>query len=329
MKSTACQMLGIDLPIVLAPMGGAVGPDLAAAVSNAGGLGLLPLWFQDIPTVRDIVRATRALTSAPFGANLNMEFPQDEALDACLEEDVRIISFFWQNPGPLLRRAKDAGAIVLQTVASAEDARRAVDNGADILVAQGWEAGGHVRGMVSTMALVPRVVDVAGNTPVIAAGGIADGRGLAAVLALGAGAGWIGTRFLASHEAVIHKEYQEVVLRSSESDTIHLDNLFDGGWPDAPHRVIRNSTVTAWENSGRPAPGHRPNEGQIVAQSPDGEPIIRYECLSPRPDITGDIEALALWAGQGVGLAQTVKPAAEIVEDLAADARRILSSTAF
>ena len=170
-------------------MGGVVGPELAAAVSNAGGLGILPLWYQDIGELRKTVRETRALTQAPIAANLNMEFPQEERLEACLEENVSIISFFWRDPGHLIRKAKDEGAIVIQTVGDAETAKRAVDLGVDVIVAQGWESGGHVMGTVATMALVPAVVDKVGDTPVIAAGGIADGRGLAAALALGAGAG--------------------------------------------------------------------------------------------------------------------------------------------
>ena len=204
MKTDVCERLGIDLPIILAPMGSAVGPELAAAVSNAGGLGILPLWSADLDTLRASIRKTRSLTSAPLAVNLNLEFPQEERLEACLEEAVPIISFFWRDPGDLVARAKAGGAIVLHTVDDGAAARRAVDAGVDVIVAQGWEAGGHVRGMVATMPLVPAVVDAANGVPVVAAGGIADGRGLAAALALGAGAGWIGTRFLAAEEATIH-----------------------------------------------------------------------------------------------------------------------------
>jgi NAD(P)H-dependent flavin oxidoreductase YrpB (nitropropane dioxygenase family) len=169
MKTTLCTRVGIEVPIIQAPMGGAVGPALASAVSNAGGLGMLVLWYADAETMRKQIRETRALTSKPFGVNLNLEFPQDERLDVCLAEKVPVISFFWRESGALVRRAK--------------------------------EAGGHVRGTVATLPLIPAVVDVVGTTPVVAAGGIADGRGLAAVLALGAAGAWIGTRFLASREA--------------------------------------------------------------------------------------------------------------------------------
>ena len=215
MRRPAMQDLGIDIPIVLAPMGGAVAPRLAAAVSNAGGLGTLPLWRTEIETLRRAVQKTRSLTSKPFAVNLNMEFPQAERLDACLEEKVPVISFFWRDPGELVKRAKAGGAVVMYTVGNADDARRAVDIGVDVVVAQGWEAGGHVRGTVATLPLVPAVVDAVGDTPVIAAGGIADGRGMAAALALGAAGVWVGTRFLASEEVSIHPEYQRRILAAS------------------------------------------------------------------------------------------------------------------
>ena len=134
--------LGIEVPIIQAPMRVAVGPALASAVSNAGGLGMLALWRFDAETMRKQIRETRALTPKPFGVNLNLEFPQDERLDVCLAEKVPIIHFFWRDPGALVHRAKEAGAIVMHTVASANMARRAVESGVDVVVAQGWEAGG-------------------------------------------------------------------------------------------------------------------------------------------------------------------------------------------
>jgi NAD(P)H-dependent flavin oxidoreductase YrpB (nitropropane dioxygenase family) len=309
-------------------MAGAVGPTLAAAVSNAGGLGMLALWRADIETMRRQIRETRALTPRPFAVNLVLEFPQEERLAVCLDEGVRIISFFWRDPASLVPRAKAGGALVLHTVGSAIDAKRAVDCGVDIVVAQGWEAGGHVRGMVATMPLVPAVVDAVRPTPVVAAGGIADGRGLAAVLALGAAGAWIGTRFLASHEAAIHRRYQEFLLRASETDTIYLDNLFDVRWPNAPHRTLRNETVEAWEAAGRPASGRRPREGEVIATSRSSGPIVRYQSYTPGPDVEGDIDALSLWAGQSVGLVSKLQPAREIVREIAEEARLILRQSA-
>jgi NAD(P)H-dependent flavin oxidoreductase YrpB (nitropropane dioxygenase family) len=324
MKTALCERLGIELPIIQAPMGGAAGPDLAAAVSNAGGLGTLPLWRADNETMRRQIREMRALTSRPFAVNLVLEFAQEERLAVCLDEGVPIISFFWRDPGPLVKRAKAGGAIVMHTVGSADDAKRAVDSGVDIIVAQGWEAGGHVRGTVATLPLVPAVVDAVSPIPVVAAGGIADGRGLAAVLALGAAGAWIGTRFLASQEAAIHRRYRELLLHARETDTVYLDNLFDVRWPDAPHRTLRNKTVEAWEAAGRPASGKRPGEGEVIATSRSSGPIVRYQSYTPVTDVEGDIDALSLWAGQGVGLVSKIQPAGEIVREIVEEAQLIL-----
>jgi nitronate monooxygenase len=324
MQTSFCERVGVELPIIQAPMGGAVGPALAAAVSNAGALGMLVLWGADLDNVRRQIRETRALTSRPFGVNLNLEFPQEERLEVCLEERVPVLSFFWRDPSAVVRRAKAGGATVLHTVASADEARRAVDAGVDIVVAQGWEAGGHVRGTVASLPLVPAVVDAVSPTPVIAAGGIADGRGLAAVLALGAAGAWIGTRFLASEEAAIHPRYRELLLKATENDTVFAEELFDIRWPKAPHRVLRNKTVEAWEAAGKPVSGKRPGEGEIIATSKTRGPIVRYQSYTPGPDVEGDIDALSLWAGQSVGLVSRVQPAAEILRQIVEEAKLVL-----
>jgi NAD(P)H-dependent flavin oxidoreductase YrpB (nitropropane dioxygenase family) len=173
--------------------------------------------------------------------------------------------------------------------------------------------------------LVPAVVDAVGDVPVIAAGGIADGRGLAAVLALGASAAWIGTRFLASEEVEIHPDYQQRVLDASENDTTHHNDLFNVGWPDAPHRVLRNSTVDLWETEGRPPSGDRPGEGEVIARSPSRGEILRYQSYTPGPDAEGNIEALSMWAGQGLSMVRKVQPAAEIINEIVNDAKSILN----
>jgi NAD(P)H-dependent flavin oxidoreductase YrpB (nitropropane dioxygenase family) len=319
-----CKMLGIEIPIVQAPMGGAVPVHLAAAVSDAGALGTLPLWRAKDETLRHSLRKMRSLTARPFAVNLNMEFPQADRLEICLEEGVPIISFFWRDPGALVKRAKAGGAIVLHTVGNAEEARRAVDSGVDVIVAQGWEAGGHVRGTVATLPLVPTIVDAVGDTPVIAAGGIADGRGMAAALALGASGVWVGTRFLASEESSIHPEYQSRILAACENDTVYCEDLFNGGWANAPHRVLRNSTIRNWEAAGRPPCGQRPREGEIVARSATRGDVDRYASFTPGLDTVGEIEPLSLWSGQGVALVRKVQPAAEIVREMNEEAKAIL-----
>lgn len=324
MRTAVCDLLGITIPIIQAPMGGAAGLQLASAVCNAGGLGTLPLWRADAETMRRQINEMRSLTSKPFAVNLNLDFPQEERLETCLQERVPVISFFWGDPAGLVSRAKSGGALVMQTVGTAQEAKVAVQSGVDVIVAQGWEAGGHVWGTVATMALVPTVVDAVAPVPVIAAGGIADGRGLAAALALGASGVWIGTRFLASTEATVHPHYRDRLLNASESDTVYLENLFDIAWPNAPHRVLRNKTVNEWEAAGRPETGKRPGEGDVVASSKSIGPIVRYRAYTPSVDAEGDIETLSLWAGQGVGLVRKVQPAAEIVQEINREASAIL-----
>jgi NAD(P)H-dependent flavin oxidoreductase YrpB (nitropropane dioxygenase family) len=327
MKTELCERLGIDFPIIQAPIGSAAGAPLAAAVSDAGGLGSLAVTAFSAEVAREKIREVRARTSKPFSTNLLMSFPYEEVLEVCLEERVPAVSFFWGDPSPYVERFHAAGATVLLQVGSVEEARQAVDAGVDIIVAQGWEAGGHVRGDVATLPLVPSVVDAVAPVPVVAAGGIVDGRGLAAVLALGAAGAWIGTRFLASEEVSIHPHYRERVLRGTAAETVHT-MLFDVKWPDAPHRVLRSSTFTAWEAAGRPSSGQRPGEGDVLATDAYGNTVVRYQSATARSDHEGDIEAFPLWAGQGVGLVNKVQPAGEIVREIAEDAKRILKRLA-
>jgi nitronate monooxygenase len=326
-RTALTDLLGIDVPIVLAPMGGAVTPELAAAVSNAGGLGMLPLSWASPDAIASTIDEVASLTTRPFGVNLGLEWDQRERLAAALQAGARVVSFFWGDPSALIEGARSADARIFVTVGSAEEATRAVDVGADVVVAQGWEAGGHVWSTVSTLALVPRVVDAVDPVPVVAAGGIADGRGLAAVLTLGAAGAWIGTRFLAAAEAPIHDDYRRRLLEARETDTFY-GTLYDGGWADAPHRTLRNSTVEAWEAAGSPPSGSRPGEDDEPAVSAEGSPIGRYASTTPRAGATGDIEALAQWSGQGVGLVTRMQPAAEIVAELVGDAKRVLAARA-
>ena len=321
-----CRLVGIDLPIVQAPVGGITTPALAAAVSEAGGLGMLSITWRDPNTLRALLRDTRARTAKPFAVNLVLEWDPAERLAIALEEGVRIVSFFWGDPAPgSIRSMPRAGSCCTRWRAPRRrDGRR--DAGVDAVVAQGWEAGGHVWGEVSTLALVPRVVDAVAPLPVVAAGGIADGRGLAAVLALGAGAAWMGTRFLLAEEAATHPVYREAVIAADETATAY-SSLFDVGWPDAPLRTLRNSTWEAWRAAGEPPPGARPGEGDIVATGEDGRDIARYGNDAPVAGASGDIAAMCLYAGQGVGLAQRIQPAAEIVREVAEEAARVLAET--
>jgi nitronate monooxygenase len=292
----------------------AADPRLPAAVSNAGGLGSLGLsWSED---AGDVVRQTAALTDRPLAGNFVLTSDQHHRIEQALSAGLRIVSFIFGDPRSYVDLVHDAGGLVMHTVGSAEEARRAVESGADIVVAQGWEAGGHVWGGVATLPLVPAVVDAVAPIPVIAAGGIGDARGVAAVLALGAQAAWLGTRFLLADEMPIHEEYRRRLVAATETDAEWYPNLYEVGWPDAPHRAIHNSTAERWEAAGRPAPGSRPGEGEVIAHFDSGDPILRYSPAPPMVGTTGEIEALSLWAGQSVALAKQPQPAAEIVAEL-------------
>lgn len=322
-----CGALGMSLPVVQAPIGSASTPQLAAAVSQAGGLGMLALTWASLDETRHRILATQQLTSRPFGVNLALQRPQVDRLAVCLEEGVQVVSTFWGDPAPYADLVDQAGAMHMHTVGSADEARRAVDVGVDVVVAQGWEAGGHVWGQVATMPLVPAVVNAVHPIPVLAAGGISDGRGLAAVLALGAAAGWVGTRFLLAAEANTHPDYRAAVAAAAETDTVY-GVVFDGGWPKAPHRALRNSTVRAWEAAGRPAPGRRPGEHEVLPASRNGAQLLRYGDDLPTADLVGDIEPLALYAGQSSGLIDSVQNAAVIAQTLAADAQQVFKRLA-
>jgi NAD(P)H-dependent flavin oxidoreductase YrpB (nitropropane dioxygenase family) len=312
MRTPVCELLGIEQPIVQAPMSAV--PELAAAVSNAGALGMLALTWST--PAGDPVRETASLTDRPFGGNVIIASDQHRRVDEALEAGMRIVSLMWGDPGGYVEQIHEAGGLVLHTVGSAEEARRAVASGVDVVVAQGWEAGGHVWSQVATLPLVPAVVDAVAPVPVIAAGGIGDARGVAAVVALGAQGAWLGTRFLLADEMPIHEEYRHRLIGAAETDAQWYPNLYEVGWPGAPHRALRNSTAEAWEAAGRPPLGSRPGEGEVIAHFASGEPILRYETAAPMVGTTGDIDALSLWAGQSVGLVRQPQSAAEIVAEL-------------
>ncbi|MFJ9406765.1 NAD(P)H-dependent flavin oxidoreductase [Streptomyces sp. NPDC101393] len=315
-----CRQLGVDVPLIQAPIGSAVSPELVAAVSDAGGLGMLALTWTPAEDIGPAIDRVRELTGRPFGANLVLDFPVADKLDACLERGVPVISTFWGDPATCTARIHAAGALHLHAAGSPEEARQAADGGVDAVVAQGWEAGGHVRGLTATLPLVPAVVDAVAPLPVIAAGGIADGRGLAAVLTLGAQAAWMGTRFLAATEARTHDNYRRRIIDAQTDEALYT-RCFDGGWPNAPHRSLRNSTLTSWQAAGSPL-STRPGEGDVVAVDAEGAPSLRYEDAVPLPGMTGDVDSMALYAGQSAGLVHEILPAATIVARTVAEAKR-------
>lgn len=326
LHTPVCDLLGIDVPLVQAPIGRASCPELAAAVSNAGALGMLGAAYLDEASLRATLAETRRITDRPFGINLILQWDQRERLAVCLEEGVRLISYFWAEPtpgDPYIEEAHAAGALVMSTVGAAEEAKRAVDAGVDVIVAQGLDAGGHVWGSVGTLALVPAVVDAVAPTPVIAAGGIGDGRGLAAVLALGAQAAWMGSRFVVADEALSHPDYKDRVVAARETDAVWSTGVFDAGW-SAPVRTLDNTTLKNWRKAGSAASGSRPGEDEIVARRADGSPVVRYDFAPPVVGMSGDIEAMANYVGQSAGVIKRREPAADIVRDVVEEAERVL-----
>lgn len=306
-------------------MAGAAGPELVAEVCNSGGYGVIPLWTKSAKQVVAGIEELRALTDQNFSVNLNLSFPYNDQLEACIDQGVHGVSLFWGMEPKAIERAKAGGLVVLISVGCAAEAKIAADAGADIIVAQGWEAGGHVWGQVSTIALIPAVVDAV-NIPVIAAGGIADGRAMAAAMMLGASGVWVGTRLLGSREATIHETYRARLMDASEADTQWAYDLYDVDWPDAPHRALINSTSKAWQMAGRSGPGKRPNENEVIGHRPNGEPVVRYQSYTPLPETTGEVEAMSLWAGQGVAQIRELSSTEEIIEEIYQEAKRCLQA---
>ena len=246
--------------------------------------------------------------------NLVLDFEQDERLKVAVEERAPIVSFSFGLSPQLIARARAGGARVLVQVASADAARAAADAGADALIVQGVEAGGHVQGVVGLLPLLAEVRRAV-SLPLLAAGGIGDPASARAALASGALAVVMGTRFLATDECDAHPSYKARLLEAQARDTV-LTQLFDVGWPGSPHRVIRNSTYKHWEAAGGPPSGERPGEGEEVASG-----VPRYASDPPLVGTEGDIEAMAMYAGQSVGAIAKVEPAAAIVERFAAELR--------
>lgn len=331
LRTRICELLGIEVPIISAGMGGVALSNLAGAVSEAGGFGFIGLAGFSAAAIHHEVKAARKITKKPIGVNLLIPFLRPGTVEAVADEPIEAATFFWGTPAEhtdSIRRLRNARIKVIWQCGSASEARAAADVGVDAIMAQGVEAGGHVRGTTTTMALIPAVRDAIGDLPMVAAGGLGDGRGLAAVIALGADGGVFGTRFLVANESAAHRDYKNAVIAAQAEDTLHT-TLFDVGWPDAPHRVIRTATVESWERAGRPPTGKRPGEGDpagTMRRSDIEVPLVRYSVFPPTEYIEGDINGLAFYAGQSCGLVNETMPAAEIVRRIADEARTAIAN---
>lgn len=347
LDTPVCAMLAIEVPILSAPMGGVAGPELAAAVSNAGGLGVIGLATFDLDETRPLIRAAKAATDRPFGVGILFpagaeggEEPRPESLPdflrhlvpeeattapmrrrsrldhaaadmqltVAIEEGVRVLLIGLGTPRAAVERAKAAGMTVVSLVGSLRAAEVAERDGADIIVAQGHEAGGHT-GRTATLVIVPQVVDAV-RVPVLAAGGIVDGRGLAAALMLGAAGVLVGTRFLATPEARTADSHKARVVAMRSDETL-VSRCYTG----KPSRILRNAFTDAWA-------GH---EAEIL---PMPRQWARVEPLAGPAKAAGSLE-LANWpTGQGAVLVDAIRPAGEIVAAMARDAAALLGRPA-
>lgn len=327
LKTRLCELLGIEYPILSAGFGPGAGPEVVAAVSNAGGCGVLGGSGFTVDYLVDRITRIRSLTRKPFGVNLILDEIEEGPIEACIDQRVPLLVFFWGDPAPYVKQAHQGGVKVGMQVGSVNEAKAAAEAGVDFVIAQGVEAGGHVRGITALSILVPAVVDAITPIPVVASGGVADGRGLAAALSLGATGASMGTRFVASVEAFIPTAYKERIVMSSAEDTVYTEDLFDVGWPNAPHRVLRNTIVREWEEAGRPPSGRRPGAGTTIAsrtRAGEQQDIEKYSSVTATPEYTGDLEYFPLWAGQSADLVKDVKPAGQIVRDIVRESEAVI-----
>jgi nitronate monooxygenase len=308
------EMFGITHPIALAPMGGSAGGALAAAVSNGGGLGLLGSGNGDRDWLARELPLVAEGTGEPWGVGFQSWAIDPGAVGYALRYQPRAVMLSFGDPRPFAELVRRSGAVLIIQVTDRAEARQAAEVGADLIVAQGTEAGGHgARRGWSTLAFVPAVVDLVAPTPVLAAGGIADGRGVAAALALGAAGALVGTRFLATAEALADPEAKKAIVDGDGEQTERssvLDIARGSRWPlEYTGRTLGHPFLDRWRDA----------EAELAADPDD----VRREY---REGIArGELPAEPVWASQAIGLIRDLPPAAELVGVLAAQAAQALA----
>lgn len=297
MKKDICSILGIKYPIFQGGMAWVSESTLVAAVSNAGGLGIIAGANAPASHIRDQIRKTKELTNKPFGLNIMLLSENaDELSDMAIEEGIKVITTGAGNPGKYMEKWKSAGIVVIPVVASVALAKRMERCGADAVIAEGCESGGHV-GKLTTMALLPQVVDAV-NIPVIGAGGIGDGRGITAAFALGASGVQVGTRFLASEECQIHENYKNAVIKSKDIDTV-----VTGRCTGHPVQVLKNKLAKEYlKLEGNNATA---NELEELGKGALKKAVV-----------DGDVENGSLMAGQISGMVKKIQSVKEIIEEM-------------
>jgi nitronate monooxygenase len=312
LETAFTRLVGCDVPIQLAGMGSILSPELAAAVSGAGALGQVTFAGIAVDDAKKRLEQLSSLTTKPFGVNFLIPNLDREILAVSVKK-ARVIDFFWGDPdAELVRYVHDAGALASWQVGSVVEAVAAEKAGCDFIIAQGIEAGGHIRGTLGLLPLLTQVLDKV-SIPVLGAGGIGSGRGMAAVLATGASGVRMGTRFIAAAESNAHPDYVRAVISAQAEDSVRT-NRFEVECPLCPstHGVLRSALEAA-----------EAFDGSYVAEL-NGEPVARFRGTPPFKGFTGNIGAMACYAGQSVGEVRGVQPAAEIVAEVVAQAEKLL-----
>lgn len=312
LRTPVCDLLDIEVPIFLAGMGGVAYADVCAAVSEAGGYGTLGMATESPENIRAEMRAVRRLTDKPFGVDLLAALPERmlASIDVIIEEGASAFIAGLGVPGPVIEKCHDAGLLVMSMCGKVSHAVAAAEAGCDVVVAQGTEAGGHT-GRIGGIALIPQIVDAV-DIPVLAAGAIVDGRGLVAALAFGAQGIWMGTRFIASHEAQAHEGYKKAIAEIDASQTA-ITRSYSG----KPMRVIRNAWVDDWES--------RPEELLPFPQQLQYAAREGVLLFATREEKVLNRDRACLPCGQGAGAIRDIPSCAEIVERIMREARETIA----
>jgi nitronate monooxygenase len=312
------RLVGCTIPLQQAGIGGVIPPELTAAVSNTGALGMLGAVMMPPKILAAALDRIESLTKNPYGINFLMPFVERECV-RLVAGRARVVEFFYADPDPsLVEIVHNAGSIASWQIGSLEEAQAAARAGCDMIVAQGTEAGGHVRGKSALLPLLQQVLPAI-SIPVLAAGGIGTGRAMAAALAAGASGVRIGTRFVAARESIAHRDYVNALIAAHADDTV-LTTDYGVLWPDAPHRVLRSAIDAA-----------HAHPGDFVAEMDFGgnrRPLPKFHIAPPDSEATGNIAAMALYAGESVDAVTRIQPAADIVREIASEAESHLLLTA-
>jgi NAD(P)H-dependent flavin oxidoreductase YrpB (nitropropane dioxygenase family) len=327
LKTRITEAFGLYTPIINAGMAFVAGPELAAAVSNAGGLGMLGGAMLPPEGLRHVICTTRSLTSLPFGVDFVLPMEDMSLIDVIIEEKVPLVVFFWSMPSEaIVSRLKAAGTKVWMQVGAVAEAIEAAGRGVEALIVQGAEAGGHNRAEAMLNQLFPAIRAVLPQMPLIAAGGVVDGASMVAALSMGAEAVWVGTRFLASTEADAHPGYKQRVIEAGPGDTV-LTTVFGPEWPGQGMRTLKNAATV--KSAGRVEAALKEAEGEMIGKVTLGGqemPVPRYSAILPVRSFEADLDWSCLTAGESAARISEVLPAAEIVRRMTAEAQGIVET---